>query len=190
MGHQESKNYTSELDDETIERLTKNTKYTPEQIREWHASFLRDCPNGKLTSTQFVDVYKKFYTEAEAEKYSYQVFRTFDLDRSGYIDFVEFLLAVNINANGDIRDKLSLAFDIYDINGDGKIDKKEMTKVITAIYDLLGEEHRKGENSPENRVKIIMEKLDLNDDKSISRDEFVEGCLKDDILRQLLAPNV
>lgn len=81
-----------------------------------------------------------------------------------------------------------------------------MTKVITAIYDLLGlfafvclwtvhvlilgEDNRKGDNSPENRVKNIMEKLDLNDDKNISRDEFVEGCLKDDILRQLLAPNV
>ena len=84
-----------------------------------------------------------------------------------------------------------------------------MTKVVTAIYDLLGsclitlvivrysiiiyflgEDNRKGDNAPENRVKRIMEKLDLNDDKNISRDEFVDGCLKDDILRQLLAPNV
>jgi Ca2+-binding EF-hand superfamily protein len=62
--------------------------------------------------------------------------------------------------------------------------------VIIIFYLLLGEENRKGENSPDNRVKKIMEKLDLNDDKNISRDEFVEGCLKDDILRQLLAPNV
>jgi len=86
-----------------------------------------------------------------------------------------------------------------------------MTKVITAIYDLLGmffwllnidgsivfclcfvvgEENRKGDNAPDNRVKKIMDKLDINDDKNISRDEFVEGCLKDDVLRQLLAPNV
>jgi len=41
-----------------------------------------------------------------------------------------------------------------------------------------------------NRVKKIMEKLDINDDKNMSRDEVVEGCLKDDVLRQLLAPNV
>jgi Ca2+-binding EF-hand superfamily protein len=62
--------------------------------------------------------------------------------------------------------------------------------LIIIYYLLLGEENRKGDNAPENRVKKIMEKLDLNDDKNISRDEFVEGCLKDDILRQLLAPNV
>jgi len=65
-----------------------------------------------------------------------------------------------------------------------------MTKVVTAIYDLLGEENRRGDNSPENRVQVIMQKLDLNDDKNISRDEFVDGCLKDEVLRQLLAPNV
>ncbi len=58
------------------------------------------------------------------------------------------------------------------------------------IVNVLGEENRKGDNAPENRVKKIMDKLDLNDDKNISRDEFVEGCLKDEILRQLLAPNV
>ncbi|CAF0771050.1 unnamed protein product [Adineta steineri] len=190
MGNKEGKEVGAELDDETIARLTKNTSYTAEQIHQWHAAFLRDCPKGKLTSRQFTEVYKKFYPEFEAEKYSSQVFRTFDMDNNGYIDFVEFLLAVNVNSNGDTRDKLGLAFDIYDINGNGNIDKKEMTKVITAIYDLLGEENRKGDNSPENRVKRIMDKLDLNDDKNISRDEFVEGCLKDDILRQLLAPNV
>ena len=65
-----------------------------------------------------------------------------------------------------------------------------MIYLIIIFYLFLGEENRKGDNSPENRVKRIMEKLDLNDDKNISRDEFVEGCLKDDVLRQLLAPNV
>lgn len=178
------------LSDEEIERLTKNTTYSRQQIQDWHSGFLRDCPNGKLDKKKFLEVYKKFYPEGKAEKFCSQVFKTFDSDDNGYIDFVEFLIAVNITSHGDVREKLRLAFDMYDMNKNGKIDKKEMTKVITAIYDLLGEENRKGDNSPENRVKKIMEKLDLNDDKNISRDEFVDGCLKDDVLRQLLAPNV
>jgi Ca2+-binding EF-hand superfamily protein len=121
MGHTDSKIVGVELDEETIQRLTKNTSYTPEQVRQWHEAFLRDCPNGKLTSRQFTEVYKKFYPEYEADKYSSQVFRTFDVDGNGYIDFVEFLLAVNINSNGNVRDKLTLAFDIYDINGNGQV---------------------------------------------------------------------
>jgi hypothetical protein len=35
-----------------------------------------------------------------------------------------------------------------------------MEKIIEAIYDLLGEEQRKGDNSPSERVKVIMQKLD------------------------------
>ena len=33
---------------------------------------------------------------------------------------------------------------MYDVDRNGKVDKKEMEKIIEAIYDLLGEEHRKG----------------------------------------------
>ncbi|CAF4517561.1 unnamed protein product, partial [Rotaria magnacalcarata] len=55
MGQDESKaGTTTELDNDIIVRLAANTKYTPEQIRSWHSAFLRDCPNGKLTSRQFV----------------------------------------------------------------------------------------------------------------------------------------
>lgn len=129
MGNKEAKVANTELSDETIERLTKNTNYTPEQIRQWHAAFLRDCPNGQLTLAQFVEVYKKFFTAAEAEKYSRQVFHAFDSDRNGFIDFPEFLLAVNVNANGDVRDKLNLAFDIYDIDRNGQVRLIKITNI-------------------------------------------------------------
>ena len=128
MGHKESKVAGVDLDDETIDRLTKNTNYTPEQIRQWHEAFLRDCPNGKLSPRQFTEVYKKFYPQHEAEKYSSQVFRTFDTDNNGYIDFVEFLVAVNVNANGDVRDKLGLAFDSYDMNS------KEQVRIVSFVH--------------------------------------------------------
>ena len=61
--------------------------------------------------------------------------------------------------------------------------------VFKAIYDLLGEENRKGENSPSKRVEKIMNKLDLNGDRSLTKDEFINGCLQDDFLKNLLAPN-
>lgn len=56
-----------------------------------------------------------------------------------------------------------------------------MEKIIAAIYDLLGEEHRKGDNSPNERVKTIMHKLDRDQNGYLSEDEFVEGCLEDTV---------
>ena len=64
-----------------------------------------------------------------------------------------------------------------------------MEKIIEAIYDLLGEENRKGENSPSKRVAKIMLKLDKDKDGKLSSEEFIDGCLYDEVLRSLLAPN-
>ncbi len=66
---------------------------------------------------------------------------------------------------------------MYDVDRNGTVDKKEMQKIIEAIYDLLGEELRKGENSPSERVKTIMKKLDKDNSGSLSQEEFVEGTI-------------
>ena len=52
---------------------------------------------------------------------------------------------------------------MYDTNRNGKIDKKEMEKIINSIYDLLGETNRKGDNDPKNRVAAIFNKLAYRD---------------------------
>jgi Ca2+-binding EF-hand superfamily protein len=52
-----------------------------------------------------------------------------------------------------------------------------MLRIIEALYELLGVEKQKGENSPEQRVKYIMSKLDKNQNGSLNEQEFVEGCL-------------
>lgn len=51
-----------------------------------------------------------------------------------------------------------------DQNKDGQINRKDMTKIIEAMYDLANEEDRTGEKSPDKRVDVIMQRL--NKDKS------------------------
>ncbi|PSN44575.1 Neuronal calcium sensor 2 [Blattella germanica] len=48
---------------------------------------LQDCPNGRLTPAKFVDMYKMFFPSGNAEEFCDHVFRTFDMDKNGYIDF-------------------------------------------------------------------------------------------------------
>lgn len=51
-----------------------------------------------------------------------------------------------------------------DQNKDGVINRKDMIKIIEAMYDLANEEDRTGEKCPDKRVDLIMQRLDKNKD--------------------------
>ena len=142
MGHKHSK---GKISHEDLQYLLKNTNHSKEEIKvrsssiklifvtmtdpqEWHAGFLEDCPDGELTKTQFVEMYTKIFPGGNAEKFSENVFRTFDTDRSGSIDFREFMLALHVTSSGTPEEKLTWAFRMYDVDGNGEIDFNEMKR--------------------------------------------------------------
>jgi Ca2+-binding EF-hand superfamily protein len=93
---------------------------------------------------------------------------------------------------GDINEKLKCAFEIYDLKGDGKIDKREMKKTLNSIYDMLGEDnrrYRRNSKFAEKKVELIFQKYDTDKDNKLSLDEFINGCLNDEYLNQLLKSN-
>jgi Ca2+-binding EF-hand superfamily protein len=180
----------TELTSDEISFLMKNTTYTPDQIKEWHRKFLLDCPTGVLDKKKFISVYKDFYPQTKADEFGNQIFKLFDTDKSGKIDFTEFIIAITTTANGDIRKKLQLAFAIYDTNNNGRIDQKEMIKVITSMYDLMGVQNRKGDNDPKERAIAIFRKMDTNYSNSLDEREFIDGCINDQILMKFLNPQV
>ena len=59
----------------------------------------KDCPNGQLTREKFLEVYSSFFPQGEADKFCEHVFRTFDSDNSGKIDFKVGFIVINNNNN-------------------------------------------------------------------------------------------
>ncbi|XP_023288702.1 neuronal calcium sensor 2 [Orussus abietinus] len=75
------------LSKEDMDFLKSHTRYDEATIKEWYKGFKQDCPNGRLTPAKFVDMYKMFFPSGNAEEFCDHVFRTFDMDKNGYIDF-------------------------------------------------------------------------------------------------------
>ncbi|CAF1069488.1 unnamed protein product, partial [Didymodactylos carnosus] len=84
MGCVSSKKKLSKAD---LQFLQENTEFSKEQIVDWYEGFILDCPTGELTKKKFIQVYRQFFPNGKAEAFCEHIFRTFDADNSGKIDF-------------------------------------------------------------------------------------------------------
>lgn len=175
-----------ELTNEDVEFLKRHTDYEESTIRDWYSGFQQDCPSGKLSRSKFLELYKMFFTTGNPERFCDHVFRTFDADNNGHIDFKEFLLAIGVTSSSSSEERLKWAFRMYDINRDGRIDRAEMTKIIQALYEMLGPGATTEEDTPEERTKAVFSKMDTDGDGKLTLREFLDGCLNDRRLAALL----
>ena len=159
-------------------------RYDETTITEWYKGFRQDCPDGKLNKDIFKRIYSKCFPAGKwrgditcpsmcwklisslvivllgnAEDFCSHVFRTFDSDNNGFIDFKEFLLAIDVTSAGSPEQKLnwafrygvnccchwykvskyiSLCFRMYDVDGNGTIEPEEMSRIVHSIYAMMG----------------------------------------------------
>lgn len=153
------------LTEEEIKVLLDNTNLTRAQIVALHQNFLKECPSGKLTKKDFVKLFKEVHPSEnkneKADKFCEYVFKVIDTNNLGYISFQDFVVCFSLTSYGDFNKKCEFAFKLYDLDRDGIISKKEMTQVLTALYDLSGITDRKGENAPAKKVDEIIKKINL-----------------------------
>lgn len=137
----------------------------------------------KYAEYVFKGIFKKLF-----KKKFKQVFNilAFDTDHSGYIDFSEFLLAFNIRSKGNLEARLSWTFNLYDLDNNGQIDKKELKKMFQVLFTMLNVNKKDDKYNVEKRVEEVIKKYDVSGDKKLSHDEFVQGIKNDGPMQKLL----
>lgn len=160
-----------------------------------------------LTKEEFQKIYKQFFPFGDPSSFADYVFNVFDADKSGSIDFKEFICALSVTSRGKMEDKLDWAFQLYDIDGDGKISYDEMLAIVEAIYkmvrrieveELLTKANTaiqvgsmvklpEDEDTPEKRVRKIFRMMDKDENGSLDMAEFKEGSKRDETIVSALS---
>lgn len=138
---------SSALSKELLEELKSNTKYTEAELCTWYQSFLKECPGGKISKEQFEGIYASFFPNADPTEYARHVFRSFDTNADGTLDFKEYIVALHLTSGGKTLQKLEWAFGLYDVDGNGTISKNEIheiVKVLESPYSLFLKEMNAG----------------------------------------------
>ncbi|KAK4130020.1 EF-hand [Trichocladium antarcticum] len=194
MGNLQSK----KLPDDQLKELQRSTNFDKKELQQCPVSrarkrkprrpntsadtgFLKDCPSGTLTKSEFQKIYAQFFPFGDPSTFADYVFNVFDTDKSGTIDFKEFICALSVTSRGKMEDKLDWAFQLYDIDGDGKISYDEMLKIVEAIYKMVGSMVKlpEDEDTPEKRVRKIFRMMDKDENGSLDMQEFKEGSQRD-----------
>ena len=102
------------------------------------------------------------------------LFRKWDADGSGSIEFGEFLHIISFSLSGSATEKLEQAFALMDSNGDGFVTARELSSFFRTVYRAIGKP--KTPSQVQSLVRATFAKLDKDYSLAIDRDEFLAAA--------------
>ena len=175
------------LNKRDIEYLSKHTKMTREDVQSRYDQFMIRHPDGKIPKTEFLSTIQACYSDCDIKKLDDYVYRMYDKNKDGFVDFKEFTIVLYMLSSGSPEDKLLQIFDIFDINRTGFISQLAMTKMVREMYNVIDIRERPPGMNPISFANFIFNDMDSNRDGQISKDEFIKACLDDESFSSILA---
>lgn len=109
----------------------------------------------------------QFYKDrSKAEEVVTSIFEEVDSNKSGKVDFTEFVVAALNREKLLSKNKIEQAFRVFDRDGDGFIEKEELEQVMGGV------------NIDEQTWKELLQECDSNGDGKISQTEFLDLLIK------------
>lgn len=158
----------------SLEEFSKTNNIKPETIKKSFKRFQATDKDksGLVDYTEYCEL-----LQIDPSPLSEQLFRLYDYDRVGQIDFKEFLISLSNYAGntggpggaGTINkeEKLRFAFMVFDDEGNGVLTKAELVKILKANHMASHD------TEVMRKAETIMTQADKDGDGVITFDEFV-----------------
>jgi len=186
MGNKDS----AVLRDDEFATIAKATGMTVDDVEKHYLDFLQaNGSDGKISKKEFEETVKKFQpkiNEVEnSKKLTKYVFRMYDTDDSGSIDFNEFMTVCYLSSCNKPDEKLRMIFRVFDKNQDKSIKKDEVSKIVKILYKLLSDEEKK-KGDEKKIAEEVFKEMDKDANQKVTEAEFLAAVNKADSLSKVL----
>eukprot|EP00090_Calanus_glacialis_P022375 TRINITY_DN34540_c0_g1_i1.p1 TRINITY_DN34540_c0_g1~~TRINITY_DN34540_c0_g1_i1.p1 ORF type:complete len:197 (+),score=69.49 TRINITY_DN34540_c0_g1_i1:69-659(+) len=184
-----SKNGKPVLHNEDIAQLSKSSGLDEDGVREAFAGFVAKHPDGKMKVGDFREIMTTALPKKDVSKIEKHVFRIYDANNDGSVDFVEFMVVFFILSEGEPTDVLGKLFNLFDVDRNGTITRKEMDRLVRDMYGLItrGDPTIAAKASEDLIANSAFAEMDKDEDGKISVDEFKDACLKEEAFSKMLS---
>jgi len=181
------------ITEEDLDYIAQHTSVSREDVSSRFDAFIKHHPDGKINRKEFRSMITTCYPDmTNCKKLEKHIFRMYDTDGDGTIDFREFMVLLYIMSSGTPEENLGQIFRIFDKNNDGSITRDEMQRIVKDLYDLFNTDKRKLSKAERRRSSVAMantafEEMDANSDGKVTKEEFMEACRAHEKISNMLA---
>jgi len=133
---------------------------------------------------------KTGFPDEDIDKLENHIFRMYDINNDGKVDFKEFMIVLTVISKGTPEENLEQIFRIFDVNNDGTISKKELHRLVKDLYSLMGKEDNPDQETEKTLADGAFKEMDVDGDLKISKDEFVRACQANEKISSMLAMKI
>lgn len=183
-------NGKSVLTESDLDFIARNTALDRGEVEDHHKAFVEKHPDGKISRKEFGNMMRQCYPDADTDKIEKHIFRMYDSNSDGSIDFREFMVVLYVMSSGSPEQNLAQIFRVFDINNDGAISTKELRRIVKDLFHLFGkcaQADASTPSDPETLADEAFKEMDVNSDGKISQEEFVAACMKQERISSMLA---
>ncbi|XP_020296286.1 dual oxidase-like [Pseudomyrmex gracilis] len=140
--------------------------HTEEEMLQIDSMVARDVIHTELTIIEFAEALS-MRPDSEFVK---KIFNLADKDKNGFISFREFVDMLVIFLNGTAEQKMKFMFDMYDINGTGRLKREEFSNMLRSFMETSNADVT--DDELEDLVQSMMYHADLADKETINLQNF------------------